>query len=283
MNKLSMVVGLSVGMSTLGCSVGEPVFIEGRNGIIVSTGEDGRKLVGLQPEGLAPEVARDPSLRSYVVEELSRDERFQAAATGPMGPRGMTGPEGPQGPSGPTGPQGPVGMPGPQGPQGPRGPAPSSVAAKYRTGAGQIIPSDSSVQGVEIDFSQNRVFDTHNAYRPGQGYNSSTGTFSVYPGYVVPEPGVYQVSVSYTYDTASWQAGQIEQFKFTKNGQDEDRSADVRVTSTLTSLLGRSGTTLIRAVAGDVLNVRVAHIRGAPTPLLREDISNYITFVKVAD
>jgi hypothetical protein len=158
--------------------------------------------------------------------------------------------------------------------------ASETVAARYRTGAGQTIPNNIATL---VDYSQIKEIDTHNAYRAGVGYNSATGTYTTSPGFVCPVSGVYEVSVSAMSASVAWVAINHTFISLvTKNGTSVAGSSIIRVPTTGTYQLAVStSSTLVQCNAGDVLNGSVFNVRGASTNLDPDALYTYINIQRV--
>lgn len=145
--------------------------------------------------------------------------------------------------------------------------ATESVQCRYKTAAGQSIPTTSFTT---VDF-ETKDFDSHGAVTTGTGWK-----------FTAPISGVYRVSSIVTWDNLSFTVGKDTELRLRKNGSDY-AGLDIRVIdATQTFYRNVHGETLVNLLAGDYIHIVCYQNEGTRT-LMTSAIFNWVTINRVGN
>lgn len=144
------------------------------------------------------------------------------------------------------------------------------VAARYKISASTANSDIADVATEILDFDT-KVIDTHGATTTGAAWK-----------YTVKVPGIYKVSASQYFASASWTAGDDIQFNLYKNGSSYSVLHQIDVPATSTAAYQMIGSSLVECVAGDYLDLRM-YQDGTGTKTLNTSSSySYVDIEKVS-
>jgi hypothetical protein len=101
-------------------------------------------------------------------------------------------------------------------------------------------------------------------------YNPATGIFTALVG------GYYRVSASMLYNSSSWTAGTLCQIALHRNGTVVSQGSRPLMETAITQFFGASINDTVLLTAGQTLEIRLYHTRGASTDTIGDSAWNYL-------
>lgn len=146
--------------------------------------------------------------------------------------------------------------------------ASETVTAKYNTNAGQSI--DTATNEV-VDF-EDKLWDSHGAVTVGASWK-----------FTAPVSGTYSVAAGANYTAASFAASTQLKLMLYKNGAEDSRLDGLSPSATASVQVTLSGSTNVKLLAGDYIDVRTSHGEAAARALHSTATLNSISIDRVGN
>ena len=145
--------------------------------------------------------------------------------------------------------------------------ATESVNASFNTSAGQSIASGATPTVV----FGTKTFDSHGAM------NASTGV------YTANVSGKLHVEAAVEFASAAWSSSGYIWLQVFKNGSQYKTICFHRITAAITTSLAAQGSCLVDVLAGDTIDIRVAHAESGARTLSTTAANNYVCLHRVGN
>ena len=143
----------------------------------------------------------------------------------------------------------------------------SVITVGRESTASQSIPKLTSV---DLDFPTNSTGFTDQHWQSGAGYNSAAGTYTTYPGFIVPKTGFYSViCTNRTHAATAFLAGEFYNITLFVDGTETSTLDFHEIAANISAFGSLSAQTIVYAQQGQRIHVRYYHSHAAANLIMQ--------------